>query len=176
MPWNSRTSVGFGFFGVSVKESHGVAIYDGHDAIRMGIGLISAALMLFVWVIALVWHFIRPKVDDELSPPGKVLAWLSFLALLTFLNCIFPPWRTSSFLFLPVAILPAALVFFVPREITQKRAAGIFAGLIFTAILLEQFYAGRGFDIIVGIFAGMLILLHLVMVFPHLRKRALPDE
>jgi hypothetical protein len=173
LEWNSRSSFGIGFFSVTTRESHGVAIYEGREAVRMGAGYASGALMLLLWAVGLVWRFVSPRLGGESTWSGRVLAWLSLMALLVFLVCIYPPWRAYNFLFLPVLALPTVLAFFVPGGITRRVAASVFISLIGTAILLEQFYPGRGFDIVMDILAGMILLVHLVAISPRLEERAL---
>jgi len=164
--WRSKTSGG---------AEHGTKTFDGAEAVRMGSGLISFGAMLAIWGLALIMSFTGRASSPGGSGYSHGLAWLSFVCLVAAMICIYPPWQAQSIPFCFVVVLVEVFFFTVPDASHQRWARLFFPALIVAMLVATSRDVDIGASMGIGLFASIGILAHLVMLFPRLQGRLLPE-
>jgi hypothetical protein len=171
--WTTTTTTGVNGQYTSQTEQ-GEELLDGAPAVRFGIGLLAAAVMLAEWSIGMALTIAGgAKAADHptWTTMHSIATIVSLACLLTLLVLLLPPERIGSQLFigtfygtilvLSVAVI-AALVSKGPRY-----AAFIFPAVALSAVFIAPLAGG----IIFGFFAWLALATHVMLVIPALRRR-----
>ena len=157
--WKSRSSFG---------ASSGVDLYSGADAVRMGFGLASFGVMLFIWGAGLVAGFFNSRPDGLLQKFKLLLGGLSFVALSAGCVCVYPPWSPASLSFYAVVLITFGIWIcsWAAPPAFQGLGKVVFPCLIGLSIILSNFAHDIALGILLGIFASLGLLAHLFTLFP----------
>jgi len=146
----------------------------GEDAIRCGLGLLAISTMLFVWSASFLFLIaIRAKPAGTLSMLGKCSLLVSLLSLLFACGCFYPPWELTSVGLYGVMVLWGILLTgwlsSAPRWaiLTFPGPGWIIAAMILNWVGERTIASG----IILGFFAGLVALAHLVELIPGISRR-----
>ena len=143
--------------------------FEGADAVRVGVGLVSLGTIVWYWCALLIWSNSRRQATEVKPSVCRLLGWLSFTCLIVVTVSFFPPWRQQSVIFW-------SIICFVCVEVPlliQIRCGSWVMSLAFaaTALLCVSFYCDqdRLFDGLLWAFAISEIgFLHLLILFPPL--------
>ncbi len=180
LQWKATRMFSFGVAGVS-QSSSGVTSYRGAAAIRMGIGLASAGAMLSLWgagMAVAAFRRLELKKADRPGRFGRVLACLSLGALFVAMFCFFPVWQINSLIFWTEVIAVPLIVIRLYRLCRPRWIPRLFFGLILAVVLTDLVGLGPGCPvaIILGIFAMIFALGHVVYLFPDFADKHLVDS
>lgn len=158
MEWTSRSTFG---------SSHGVSVYTGGDAVRIGIGLACFGVMLFAWGTALVAVFFNNHPDGFNSRFKRLLGWVSFGAFVAGCICVYPPWRLASLSFYVVIVVMLEVVPFGPRPGFPQLAKYVLPCVIVAGIAAHVIAPGVAVGIFLGFFATFVLLIYITMLMPR---------
>jgi hypothetical protein len=158
--WRTRSIAG---------SARGVTVYDGADSVRFGTGLAAGGAMLSFYVVGLgAGFFRRPAPSASLTPFARVLAGLALACLLLVIGCFAPPWRLGSIPFYAVVLL----VFAITRCANPKGWTRFFLPCLFAVVVVvEGLHRGMGLSILLGLFAAVGIMAHLIAICPRWAAR-----
>lgn len=150
----------------------------GDWAREQGIGILAGGMTFAYW--ALLFLFGPTRTFSTTGPwnwLASLLVGISFLLSLTSLVYLFPPWRIgpamSSNAFY-IALTTLTVVAALGLGETNKDLAGkIFGGLCLVAVFMSYVWSGYFAGTLGGIFGGLLLGTHVVLLVPRLRKQAL---
>jgi hypothetical protein len=150
---------------------------EGGQAVRFGVGMLAASLMLAGWSVGLAGTIVRgttPENRSRWTALHTLATLLSFACLLTAMVCLLPPECFGRRRFITVFYGVIGLItVFVPAALALKQprvAAFTFPALAVGAVFLPLFTGG----ILFGLFAWLVLATHLMLVVPALRRRAMP--
>ncbi len=152
-------------------------ILPGPEAMYWGLAFCALGVMFGLWGLGmLLATFSRKKQPPEPSALGRLNTWLSFVALLVAILCLFPPWRLGSALFYGASVLLIGSVVYSVRSNRPSLPKKVVPGLIVVAILASNFQlTSLSAGIALATFASLFIGVHVLLLAPHLMKRR-PDE
>jgi hypothetical protein len=163
-----------GGFGIS-RTSHGIETLDGTAAVLIGVSFISFGVMMITWGVGFAAGFAHRYLPASLSQYLHMLGWFSFLCLIVGMICLYPPWELSDTPFNVVVALWLVL-FFLP-DAMRKWGRPLFIGEAVVAIALGQFKTGIiSTQIIMGIFASLAVVTHILILFPKFMEKRFNDE
>ena len=159
-----------------VRLSHGVLTFNGAAAVRIGAGLVCFGAMLATWGLALTASFMR---RDSAEAAGKrssrALAWISLACLVGAAGCIFPPWEWHSLFFYAVVLAVGILARAMPDDKKRKLGGFVLPAVIGAAMVAAVVNPGAAVSILMGFLASLALLVHILLLFPKLQDRLLPE-
>jgi hypothetical protein len=153
----------------------------GDWAQEQGIGILVGGITFGYWALLFLFGPTRTfSTTDSWSWLASLLVGISFLLSLTSLVYLFPPWRIgpamSSNAFY-IALTTLTIVACLGLGKTNKDLAGkIFGGLCVVAIIMSYRWSGYFAGTLGGIFGGVLLGTHVVLLIPKLRNQAFADN
>jgi hypothetical protein len=153
-------------------DPEGFRILQGPDAIYWGIGFCAFGVMFGLWGCGIALSNFSPKKQpQEPSALGRCNTWLSFIALLIAILCLFPPWRLGSVFFYAVSALLIGSIVYSVRRNRPALPKQVVPGLIVAAILASNIQLTSVSVGIVLAMVGMLFVgIHVLLLAPHLMK------
>ncbi len=167
--WESHSYFIFGLVPSPTKNSHGLLVYDGFDAVLFGAGLLAMGLMLVIWGAGVGVAFLREGCALRVRL-GRFLGFASLVGLLMAIVCFFPPWRLSSTPFIAVLALFCIVITALPATLRLRSARWLLPGLVIAALVTDLFSLGASIAILLGILASIVLLVHLILLFPRFER------
>jgi hypothetical protein len=173
LPWQSGGGVILAPVHFLNWSNSGVDSYRGTDAVRVGVGLSASGIMLTIWGLALLWSAANLAISRKLPDTvirgfvPKSLAVLSLVCLAAATISFFPPWHfgiSASATAFYAEWLSIGVLLAVPATRRKTRQWGL-PTVIVAAILTDLFSTGACVGISLGIFFGVGIACHLLMLF-----------
>ena len=156
---------------ISREEVHAT----GEWAREQGVGFVAASVTITYRAVIVLWGMAGPlALRAEWGHVHTLLTALSLAGCVTAVVAFYPPWRLgwsmscNAFYLVIAAFLYLATV--RDRDLVRERSRKIFPTLIASAVLLGSFSSGYLVGIIAGIFIGLLLATHVLMLVPKMRK------
>ena len=160
--------------GPTIGPTSGKTFLEGPDAVRAGIGLFSAGLMVSIWSLGLWLQLARRSVSRWIYDTiVRILAFISFVLLLVSVDCFFPISKPGSIPFFATLLL-IAIVLWLARHLKNPRLVGRFFPFLVIAAIITFIVGGRlGTGIVVAVFVCIAVFGHLLVLFPQLERNIL---
>jgi hypothetical protein len=174
--WTTTTSTILNERDYISRTEEGEEQLNGAQAIRFGIGLLAAAVMLAEWSVGLASTIVRGTKPSDMrkwTSLHAIATIVSLACLLTAVVLLLPPERIGRRPFTTVfygtigvisAVVITALLSNRPRF-----AAFVFPALALAAVFVPLLTGG----IIFGFFAWLALATHMMLVIPAFRQRAM---
>jgi lysylphosphatidylglycerol synthetase-like protein (DUF2156 family) len=156
------------------RASHGTLVFDGPEAIRIGTGLIAFGVMLTTWAVATALSIALRAKQKGSTPCSLGIGWLSLACLVLAFTCFFPPWCLASGPFYAVVTLVLWFIFALPDATRQTWSRKFFPAVICASILAAMINTAAGLGMVLGLFASLAVLGHMLLLFPRLQDKRLP--
>ncbi len=146
----------------------------GSWAREQAFGFLATAATLTFWAFLILWSMAGPlSLRVAWSPVHSILTAISLAGCGTTVFHFFPPWRIgwsmscNAFYFVVAAFLYLAVL--NDRDKVRSQSQKVFPALIASAVLIGTFFSGYLIGIIAGIFIGLLLATHILLLIPKMR-------
>ena len=148
--------------------------YRGVEALEHGVGLVAGGITFGFWSLLLLWGSTSTtNLKSQWRPIYYLVFGISLICVTTSTIGFFPPWHVP---FWPSCDAFYCVIGFLLFLACQRNGARIrfysqrgFPSLIMAGILLASIWPGALAGVIGGIFLGVAIGFHVVMLIPKAR-------
>ena len=156
----------------NVKREH---VHEtGSWAKEQGTGFEVVGVTLAFWAAIILWGMAGPlALKSAWSPLHSLLTLISLAGCGTAVFFFFPPWRLGWTMSGNASYMGMAAFLYLAtirdRDKVKKRSQKLFPALIGSAVVIGMFSSGYGIGIIAGIFIGILLATHILLLIPKMR-------
>jgi hypothetical protein len=170
--WRSRGGLSIGPIGVIVNQTEGASVYQGADAVRMGIGFVSSGAVFGAWGLCILGSLVlRWPAGIARRLGRRILGSLSFCGLAVASFSFFPPWQPESLPFFLVVTVFSVFAFAVGGAARNRWGPRLGIAMVASAIAGSYLGPEIFVAICLGFFAFVGGFINLALVIPAIGRR-----
>ncbi|MFO1023453.1 MAG: hypothetical protein U0903_22580 [Planctomycetales bacterium] len=151
-------------------------VLTGSDAKWHGIGTMAAGGTLVFWGLVVFWNCLGPlAMEKDWTPMHALVTLISLAGCVTMVIGFFPPWHIPQWPScdaLYVVLLAFCFIGTIRDEKKVKKMVGVILPPLFMAgILLSNVWIGITGGLVAGVFIGLLLAVHIVLLIPQARAQ-----
>jgi hypothetical protein len=169
--WRSRGGLSLGPVVIG-NQTEGVTIYQGADAVQMGIGFVSSGAMFGGWGLCILGSLALRRPDGITRRlGGRILGSLSLCGLAVASFSFFPPWQLGSLPFVVVVTVFSVFAFAVGGAARNGWGPRLGIAMVASAIAGSYLDPAIPVAIFLGFFAFVGGFINLALVIPAIGRR-----
>jgi hypothetical protein len=171
LSWRGRGGLAFGPIVVIANQSEGATVYQGADAVRMGIGFVSSGAMFGAWGLCILGSLVlRRPAGIARRLGGRILGSLSLCGLAVASISFFPPWQLGSLPFFVVVALFSGFALILGESARNGWGPRLGITMVASAIAGSYLDPAIPVAIFLGFFAFAGGFLNLAIVIPAIGR------